>query len=83
MRRVPGHGQRLRPSDQRLDMEARGLTVETVTLEDSREILGVNSRKELAEVGAILRTTKLDALMAAGVLAIVIVSRRLDRLLLK
>jgi bifunctional UDP-N-acetylglucosamine pyrophosphorylase/glucosamine-1-phosphate N-acetyltransferase len=46
---------------------SRGLTVETVTLADSREILGVNSRKELAEVGAILRTTKLDALMAAGV----------------
>ena len=46
---------------------SRGLTVETVTVADSREILGVNSRKELAEVGAILRTTKLDALMAAGV----------------
>ena len=37
---------------------ARGLTVETVTLADSREILGVNSRKELAEVAAILRTDK-------------------------
>jgi bifunctional UDP-N-acetylglucosamine pyrophosphorylase/glucosamine-1-phosphate N-acetyltransferase len=46
---------------------ARGLIVETVTLPDGREILGVNSRKELAEVGTILRTAKLDALMAAGV----------------
>ena len=45
----------------------RGLTVETVTLEDSREILGVNSRKELAEVAAILRAEKNEALMASGV----------------
>jgi bifunctional UDP-N-acetylglucosamine pyrophosphorylase / glucosamine-1-phosphate N-acetyltransferase len=46
---------------------SRGLTVETVTLEDPREILGVNSRKELADVATILRTNKNDALMAAGV----------------
>ena len=45
----------------------RGLTVETVTLEDSREILGVNSRKELADVAAILRAAKNEALMASGV----------------
>jgi bifunctional UDP-N-acetylglucosamine pyrophosphorylase/glucosamine-1-phosphate N-acetyltransferase len=45
----------------------RGLTVEAVTLEDSREILGVNSRKELAEVAAILRAEKNEALMASGV----------------
>ena len=32
----------------------RGLTVETVTLDDPREILGVNSRKELAQIGAAL-----------------------------
>ena len=44
-----------------------GLTVETVTVEDSREILGVNSRKELADVAAILRASKIDALMASGV----------------
>ena len=30
----------------------RGLTVETVTLDDPREILGVNSRKELAQMWA-------------------------------
>ncbi|HEX7020327.1 MAG TPA: bifunctional UDP-N-acetylglucosamine diphosphorylase/glucosamine-1-phosphate N-acetyltransferase GlmU [Gemmatimonadaceae bacterium] len=46
---------------------ARGLTVETVRLADAREILGVNSRKELADVTAILNTAKTDALMAAGV----------------
>ena len=34
---------------------ARGLTVETVRLDDPREILGVNSRKELADVAAILK----------------------------
>jgi bifunctional UDP-N-acetylglucosamine pyrophosphorylase / glucosamine-1-phosphate N-acetyltransferase len=46
---------------------ARGLAVETVVLEDPREILGVNSRKELAEVTAILNATRADELMAAGV----------------
>ena len=45
----------------------RGLAVETVSLADSREILGVNSRKELADVTAILKTTRNDQLMAAGV----------------
>jgi bifunctional UDP-N-acetylglucosamine pyrophosphorylase / glucosamine-1-phosphate N-acetyltransferase len=46
---------------------SRGMVVETLTLEDPTEILGVNSRKELADVTAILRTAKHDALMAAGV----------------
>ena len=41
--------------------------VETVTLEDPTEILGVNSRRELADVAAHLRDRKNDALMAAGV----------------
>jgi len=45
----------------------QGRGVETVLLEDSREILGVNSRKELAEVSAILKTSKNDELMASGV----------------
>ena len=45
----------------------RGLTVETVTLDDSREILGVNSRKELALIGQVLRMARNDELMAAGV----------------
>ncbi len=44
-----------------------GLPVETVSLQDAREILGVNSRKELAEVSAILRDRKNDELMASGV----------------
>ena len=46
---------------------ARGLAVETHAVEDSREIMGVNSRKELAEVGAILGSRKNEELMAAGV----------------
>ena len=46
---------------------ARGLAVETVSLGDSREILGVNSRKELADVTAILNTNRTAELMAAGV----------------
>jgi len=45
----------------------RGLKVETVRLEDSREILGVNSRRELADVAAILKTRKNEELMASGV----------------
>jgi bifunctional UDP-N-acetylglucosamine pyrophosphorylase/glucosamine-1-phosphate N-acetyltransferase len=45
----------------------QGLTVETVLLDDSREILGVNSRRELADVTAILKGTRNDDLMAAGV----------------
>jgi bifunctional UDP-N-acetylglucosamine pyrophosphorylase/glucosamine-1-phosphate N-acetyltransferase len=46
---------------------AQGRPVETVLLGDSREILGVNSRRELADVTAILKTTRNDELMAAGV----------------
>ena len=46
---------------------AQGRTVETVLLDDSREILGVNSRRELADVTAILKTTRNEELMAAGV----------------
>ena len=46
---------------------SQGLTVETVLLDDSREILGVNSRRELADVTAILKATRNDELMAAGV----------------
>ena len=49
---------------------ARGLTVETVTLDDPREILGVNSRKELADVATILNSRKNDELMASGVTVI-------------
>jgi bifunctional UDP-N-acetylglucosamine pyrophosphorylase/glucosamine-1-phosphate N-acetyltransferase len=45
----------------------RGLAVETVSLEDPREIQGVNSRRELADVSAILKTRRNEAFMAAGV----------------
>jgi bifunctional UDP-N-acetylglucosamine pyrophosphorylase/glucosamine-1-phosphate N-acetyltransferase len=45
----------------------RGLPVETVSLREPREILGVNSRKELALVTAILKARKNDELMASGV----------------
>jgi bifunctional UDP-N-acetylglucosamine pyrophosphorylase/glucosamine-1-phosphate N-acetyltransferase len=51
----------------------RGLTVETFTLGehgtpgDAREIMGVNSRRELADVSAILKSRRADELMAAGV----------------
>ena len=46
---------------------SRGLVVETVVADDPREILGVNSRKELADVTAILRAARNAELMDAGV----------------
>ena len=45
----------------------RGLVVETVTAADAREILGVNSRKELADLTAILRARRNQELMDGGV----------------
>jgi bifunctional UDP-N-acetylglucosamine pyrophosphorylase/glucosamine-1-phosphate N-acetyltransferase len=45
----------------------RGLPVETVALDHPGEILGVNSRKELAQVAQSLRDTRNDELMASGV----------------
>ena len=48
----------------------RGLGVETVVLDDPTEILGVNSRQELAELAAIMRTRRTEELMAAGVTVI-------------
>lgn len=45
----------------------RGRLVETVTLDDPREILGVNSRRELAQIGQLLKMNRNDALMASGV----------------
>ena len=45
----------------------RGLTVETVVLEDATEILGVNSRQELAELAGIMKTRRTEELMADGV----------------
>jgi bifunctional UDP-N-acetylglucosamine pyrophosphorylase/glucosamine-1-phosphate N-acetyltransferase len=45
----------------------RKLPVETLVLEDPQEIRGINSRTELAEVGTIVRQTKNEELMAAGV----------------
>lgn len=45
----------------------QNLPVETVQLAGFHEIRGVNSRSELAEVSRIVRQTKNEALMAAGV----------------
>jgi bifunctional UDP-N-acetylglucosamine pyrophosphorylase / glucosamine-1-phosphate N-acetyltransferase len=45
----------------------RGLIFETVGLGDPTEIVGVNSRRELADVSRILKDRKNDELMAAGV----------------
>jgi bifunctional UDP-N-acetylglucosamine pyrophosphorylase/glucosamine-1-phosphate N-acetyltransferase len=45
----------------------RGLGVETLTVSDADEIRGINSRLELAAVSRIVRQTKNQELMAAGV----------------
>jgi bifunctional UDP-N-acetylglucosamine pyrophosphorylase/glucosamine-1-phosphate N-acetyltransferase len=45
----------------------QGRRVEALRVADPGEIVGVNSRKELAETAAVLRDRKNDALMAAGV----------------
>jgi bifunctional UDP-N-acetylglucosamine pyrophosphorylase / glucosamine-1-phosphate N-acetyltransferase len=45
----------------------RGLVVETVEVPNAREILGVNSRAELASVSQIVRLAKTADLMASGV----------------
>ena len=45
----------------------RGLGVETLTVANADEIRGINSRVELAAVSRIVRQTKNEALMAAGV----------------
>ena len=45
----------------------RGLPVETVTAEDPTEIRGINSQTELAEVSTMVRQSKNEELMAAGV----------------
>jgi bifunctional UDP-N-acetylglucosamine pyrophosphorylase/glucosamine-1-phosphate N-acetyltransferase len=45
----------------------RGLPVETLLIENSQEIRGINSRTELAEVSGLLRQKKNEELMGAGV----------------
>jgi bifunctional UDP-N-acetylglucosamine pyrophosphorylase/glucosamine-1-phosphate N-acetyltransferase len=45
----------------------RGRPVATVSVENPDEIRGINSRTELAEVGALVRQQKNEELMAAGV----------------
>jgi bifunctional UDP-N-acetylglucosamine pyrophosphorylase / glucosamine-1-phosphate N-acetyltransferase len=45
----------------------RKLRVETLVVDNPREIRGINSRTELAEVSRIVRQTKNEELMAAGV----------------
>jgi bifunctional UDP-N-acetylglucosamine pyrophosphorylase/glucosamine-1-phosphate N-acetyltransferase len=45
----------------------RGLALETLTLDDPDEIMGVNSRNELAHVAGVLRRRRNDELMTSGV----------------
>jgi len=45
----------------------RALPVETVEVDNPQEVRGVNSRTELAEVSRLMRQTKNEELMAAGV----------------
>ena len=56
----------------------RKLPVETVMVDDSGEIRGVNTRSELAEVSATMRQNKNEELMAAGVTLIDPVTTYID-----
>jgi bifunctional UDP-N-acetylglucosamine pyrophosphorylase/glucosamine-1-phosphate N-acetyltransferase len=51
-------------------LHRQGLRLEAVITEDPTECLGVNDRKQMAELGAIMRRRILDRLMAAGVTVI-------------
>jgi bifunctional UDP-N-acetylglucosamine pyrophosphorylase/glucosamine-1-phosphate N-acetyltransferase len=46
---------------------SRGLAVETLTVQDAREVSGINSRRELAEVSSLINRQRNEALMASGV----------------
>jgi bifunctional UDP-N-acetylglucosamine pyrophosphorylase / glucosamine-1-phosphate N-acetyltransferase len=46
---------------------SRGLPVDTLRVEDPRELAGVNSRKDLAQVTRMLTDSRNDELMASGV----------------
>ncbi|MFK7896957.1 MAG: bifunctional UDP-N-acetylglucosamine diphosphorylase/glucosamine-1-phosphate N-acetyltransferase GlmU [Myxococcota bacterium] len=46
---------------------AKGLNVEGLVIEDTDECLGINTRKELAEAGRVMRGRVVDRLMAEGV----------------
>jgi len=48
-------------------LSGRGQRVETVTVQDPDEVLGVNSRVELEAVNRVVRTRKNEALMVSGV----------------
>lgn len=47
--------------------QSRGLAVETLTVQNSQEILGINSRRELADVASIMNSQRNEALMESGV----------------
>jgi bifunctional UDP-N-acetylglucosamine pyrophosphorylase/glucosamine-1-phosphate N-acetyltransferase len=51
-------------------LSRQGLRLEAVITQDPSECLGVNDRKQLAELGGIMRRRILDRLMAAGVTVI-------------
>jgi bifunctional UDP-N-acetylglucosamine pyrophosphorylase/glucosamine-1-phosphate N-acetyltransferase len=63
-RRTPG---RVLPHDLIAIYRRRKLPVETLVIDNAQEIRGVNSRSELAAVSHIVRQTKNEELMAAGV----------------
>jgi bifunctional UDP-N-acetylglucosamine pyrophosphorylase/glucosamine-1-phosphate N-acetyltransferase len=51
-------------------LHRQGLSLEAVITQDPSECLGVNDRKQMAELGGIMRRRILDRLMAAGVTVI-------------
>ena len=66
VRPSPVKGELYLPEALPILLKARG-RIATVVAEDSREVLGINTRAELAEAYAVLRRRVVDRLMEAGV----------------
>jgi bifunctional UDP-N-acetylglucosamine pyrophosphorylase/glucosamine-1-phosphate N-acetyltransferase len=64
---LPAHGQEVYLTDAVAALLAAGYPVETVLAPDARRVMGVNTRRDLAEAEALLRQDTLERVMAAGV----------------
>jgi bifunctional UDP-N-acetylglucosamine pyrophosphorylase / glucosamine-1-phosphate N-acetyltransferase len=60
-------------------LKKKGLRVGVVNCEDAREVIGINSRAELAQMESLLRERKLHQLMAEGVTILDPLSTHVDQ----
>lgn len=64
---LPVHGAEVYLTDAVAALLAEGYPVETVVAPDARRVMGINTRRDLAEAEAVLRQDTLERVMAAGV----------------